>query len=104
MSRARRAQPMTDLDSRLAAAVRSFWRTREKQAKNQGKRTGKKDQGSRTAVTRGARMDGFVKFVSDLLLESGLPGAHIFCKNKIELPGFFRPTKEWDRLVVAEGR
>jgi hypothetical protein len=94
----------TYLDQRLAAAVRSFWRTREKQAKNQGKRTGKKDQGSRTAVTGGAQMDGFVKLVSDLLLESGLPDATIFCKNKIELPGFFRPTKEWDLLVVADGQ
>ena len=95
---------MTDLETRLAAAVRQFWKTRDKQAKKQGKQTGRKDQGFRTAVTGGAQMDGFIKLVSELLLESGLSDATIFCKKKVELPGFFRPTKEWDLLVVAEGQ
>ena len=58
----------------------------------------------RTAVTGGAQMDGFITLVSDLLVESGLPDATIFCRRKIELPGFFRPTKRWDLLIVADGR
>ena len=66
---------MTDLETRLAAAVRQFWKTRDKQAKKQGKQTGRKDQGFRTAVTGGAQMDGFIKLVSELLLESGLSDA-----------------------------
>ncbi|MBX3433534.1 MAG: hypothetical protein KF847_09455 [Pirellulales bacterium] len=40
-----------DLDARVSQAVKLFWRTRAKQAKNQGSATGKKDAGSRTAAT-----------------------------------------------------
>lgn len=49
-------------------------------------------------------MDGFVQLASKLLVESGLPDATIFCKKRVELPGFFRPTKEWDLLVVVDGQ
>jgi len=94
---------MSDLQGKVATAVRHFWKTRRKQEKRQGRTSGKRDQGSRSAVTGGAQMDGFVKLVSELLVESGIPDATIFRKKNIELPGFFRPTKEWDLLVVVGG-
>jgi len=94
---------MNDLQRRLAAAIRQFWKTRQQQEKKQGKASGKRDQGSRSAVTGGAQMDGFVKLVSELLIESGIPDGTIFRKRSVELPGFFRPTKEWDLLVVVDG-
>lgn len=47
-------------------------------------------------------MDGFTELVHDLLVESGLRDATIFRKSKVELPGFFHPTKEWDLLVVID--
>jgi hypothetical protein len=87
-----------NLQARLAAAVQQFWGTRHKQAKKSRKR----NYGTRTAVTGGAQMDGFVELVHDLLVESGLPDATIFRKSKVELPGYFRPTKEWDLLVVID--
>ncbi len=95
---------MKDLAQGVAAAVREFWRTRRRQEKKQGSATGRRDQGGRSAVTGGAQMDGFVKLVSELLIESGIPDATIFRKKRVELPGFFRPTKEWDLLVVVNGR
>jgi hypothetical protein len=88
-----------DLQARLAESIRHFWGTRLKQAKKSRRR----NYGTRTAVTGGAQMDGFIGLVHDLLVESGLPGATIFRKSKVELPGFFRPTKEWDLLVVIDG-
>ena len=94
---------MNDLRRQLAAAVRQFWKTRQKQEKKQGKASGKRDQGSRSAVTGGAQMDGFVKLVRELLVENGIPDGTIFRKRSVELPGFFRPTKEWDLLVVVDG-
>lgn len=94
---------MNELQQRLSKAVRQFWKTRRQQQRRQGKSSGKRDQGSRSAVTGGAQMDGFVKVVSELLVESGISDATIFRKRKVELPGFFRPTKEWDLLVVADG-
>lgn len=95
---------MKDLKQRLAAAVSRFWKTRRKQEKKQGKASGKRDQGSRSAVTGGAQMNGFVELVSELLVESGIHDATIYRKKSVEVPGFFRPTKEWDLLVVVDGQ
>lgn len=91
--------------SRIESSVRSasFWKTRQQQERKQGAASGKRDQGSRSAVTGGAQLDGFIKLVSDLLIESGIPDGTIFRRKHVELPGFFRPTKEWDLLVVVEG-
>lgn len=93
---------MKDLDERLAGAVRRFWNTRDKQSEEQGSETGDLDRGGRRAVTGGAQMDGFVELVKDLLVESGIPDATIFRDSKLELPGYFRPTKKWDLLVVVD--
>ncbi len=95
---------MSNLQEGLARAVRHFWLTRKRQEKSQGRRSGKRDQGSRSAVTGGAQMDGYVRLISELLVESGISDATIYRKQNIELPGFFRPTKEWDLLVVVNGQ
>jgi len=94
---------MKNLDARLAKAVEHFWRTRARQAKRQGAATGKRDQGSRSAVTGGAQLDGFRGLVKEILSESGLPDASVHTK-KLVLPGYFRPTKEWDLVVVCDGK
>ncbi len=49
-------------------------------------------------------MDGFIKLLARLLAEGGIPDSIIHRKQRIELPGFFRPTKEWDLLVIADGQ
>jgi hypothetical protein len=94
-----RRQRVTDLQARLAGAVQRFWATRHRQAKHSRKR----NYGTRGAVTGGAQMDGFIELIHDLLAESGLPEATIFRNSRIELPGYFRPTKEWDLLAVIDG-
>ena len=33
---------------------------------------------------------------------SGIPEHNVFRRKSVELPGFFRPTKEWDLIVVRE--
>ncbi len=92
------------LEKRLRAAIKHFWTTRETQAQKQGSSTGAKDAGARAAVTGGAQMDGFIQLVRDLLSENGLPQAHVFCDKDLELPGWYRPEKKWDLLVVSDGR
>lgn len=47
-------------------------------------------------------MDGFVELISKLILEADINPSDIFRKCNLELPGFFRPTKEWDLLVVQD--
>jgi hypothetical protein len=91
-------------DERLKVAVRHFWNTRAVQAKKQGSLSGSKDAGARSAVTGGAQMNGFVDLVRELLCENGLPRAQVYCEKSIELPGWYRPEKKWDLLVVSDGR
>lgn len=92
------------IEKRLRAAVRQFWNTRETQARKQGSSSGSKDAGARSAVTGGAQMNGFVNLARDLLCENGLPKAHVYCERCVELPGWYRPEKKWDLLVVSNGR
>lgn len=80
-------------------AVAHFWRTRSDQALKQSK-AGGRDQGNRGAVTGGKQMDGFVELIAKLVSKAGLPADCVFRNRKLELPGFFRPTKEWDVIGV----
>jgi type I site-specific restriction-modification system R (restriction) subunit len=83
-------------------AVKVFWHTRERQADAQRQR-GKSDQGSRSAVTGGKQMDGFSRKIVELLTEVGIEEKNIFQRISVELPGFYRPTKEWDIVIVVDG-
>ena len=92
---------LRNLPERTAKAVSHYWGTRSAQRKKQ-EQSGKADQGSRSAVTGGAQMDGFIDLFADLISQAGIPERFIFRKKTVELPGFFRPTKEWDLLVVRD--
>jgi hypothetical protein len=91
------------LDLKLREGVARFWSSRETQAQKQGVKSGIRDAGARAAVTGGSQMDGFVELVRDLLEESGVDKPLIYCERHIELPGYFRPEKKWDLLVVVDG-
>lgn len=92
-----------EIQKRLQNAIKHFWSTRETQAQKQGGISGSKDAGARSAVTGGAQMNGFVNLVRDLLCESGLPKAHVYCEKYVEIPGWYRPEKKWDLLIVSDG-
>src|SRR6266478_3000038 len=94
----------SDLDKRLRQAIKHFWTTRATQAQRQGSKTGSRDAGARTAVTGGRQMDGFVSLVRDYLCKNGLPKTHVYCEKRIELPGWYRPEKKWDLLIVENGQ
>jgi hypothetical protein len=107
------------LEQRFAEAVKYFWRVRASQGERQGVAGGARDAGERTAVTGGAHCRGFATLICELLKENGIPDVHVFyAREKVaegavpsarsakqkgtELPGFFRATKDWDLIVVAE--
>ena len=89
------------LAERSGRAIANYWNTRQGQRDKQ-KQTGKADQGLRSAVTGGAQMDGFIDLFTELITDSGISKRYVFRKKAVELPGFFRPTKEWDLLVVRD--
>lgn len=92
------------LEKRLRQAIRHFWGTRETQSQKQGAKTGSRDAGARTAVTGGRQMDGFISLVREYLCDNGLPKARVYCEKQIELPGWYRPEKKWDLLIVENGQ
>jgi hypothetical protein len=92
-----------DFRKRVSEAVSHYWKTRQNQTKKQSV-SGRTDQGARRAVTGGAQMDGFIQLISQLIIEAGVEQDNIFFKKSLELPGFFRPTKEWDFLVVKSNQ
>ncbi len=90
-----------DLSERSRRAVAHYWQTRRAQIKKQ-QEIGKTDQGLRSAVTGGAQMDGFIDLFTALIINAGISEQYVFRKKSVELPGYFRPTKEWDLLVVRD--
>lgn len=80
----------------------AFWGNRAK-ARQKQIQVGKSDQGERAGVTGGKNMDGFIALVIDLVRANGLGQAQIHQKRAVlTLPGYFRPTKLWDLLVIHE--
>jgi hypothetical protein len=95
---------LAELEERLRKAVRRFWALRNRQAEKQGGQAGDKDRGDRSAVTGGKHLDGFRELIVELLVASGLQRATVYWRKKTELPGWFRAEKNWDLLVVADGK
>jgi len=96
-------ETLSDLPDRVRQAVAFYWNTRKAQKTNQAARGGS-DQGSRSSVTGGAQMDGFLQLIAHYLTTIGIPESDIFMGSKLELPGFFRPNKKWDLLVTRRGQ
>jgi hypothetical protein len=90
-----------DIMKETAGAVAHYWQVRSTQRQKQ-EDSGKADQGLRSAVTGGAQMDGFINLFTHLITDAGIPESCIYRKKAVELPGFFRPTKEWDLLIVRD--
>ena len=83
-------------------AVRGFWNQRQAQRQAQVL-SGKVDVGHRSDVTGGKQMDGFALTITNMLLSSGVPMECIHVKKSLTVvPGFFRPTKTLDFLVVVD--
>jgi len=96
-------EKITDnLEKHVAEAVSHYWLTRKSQ-KDRQKHRGISDAGLRSAVTGGAQMDGFINLFKRLIVDAGIDNQYVFKKKTLELPGFFRPTKEWDLLVIKNG-
>ena len=95
---------LCDYENKTKKAINAFWKTRA-DAKQKQIELGKLDQGERSGVTSGKNMDGFLQLVIDLVKANGLPDAEIHIdRAALTLPGYFRPTKLWDLLIIDKGR
>ncbi len=98
------ATTLITYEDRLRQAVRFFWRGRRDAVKKQ-LATGKVDQGNRGAVTGGKNLDAFRDMIVDVVKRHGPEGCEVHRgKTMVVLPGFFRPTKQWDLLIIFQER
>jgi hypothetical protein len=94
------ALDLVNYEQKARKAVKAFWRNREAARQKQNE-SGKADQGERAGVTAGKNMDGFLALVLDIIRANGLGHAQIHQQRALlTLPGYFRPTKLWDLLVI----
>ena len=97
------ALDLVQYENKARKAVREFWKSRDDASKKQAA-SGKGDQGERASVTSGKNMDGFVSLVTEIVRANGLAHAEIHLERAVlTLPGYFRPTKLWDLLVIHQG-
>lgn len=97
------ALDLVNYEQKAREAVQAFWGNREA-AKQKQIESGKADQGERAGVTAGKNMDGFLSLVLDIIKANGLAHAEIHQnRTMLTLPGYFRPTKLWDLLVMYKG-
>lgn len=76
------------LDASVKEAVRSFWKLRD----------------GGLGVQGGKTLDLFVQIIARVVHEAGLAGAEVFTgRNTSQVPGFFRPHKSWDVVVINKG-
>lgn len=97
------ALDLANYEQQASEAVKAFWgnriAAREKQIE-----AGNIDQGERAGVTAGKNMDGFMVLLLELIRANGLDHAEIHQKRAVlTLPGYFRPTKLWDLLIIYKG-
>ena len=91
---------LVDYEQKAHDAVKAFWGNRQAAQQKQIE-SGKSDQGERAGVTAGQNMNGFLALVLDVVRGNGLSDAEIHQKRAmLTLPGYFRPTKLWDILVI----
>jgi hypothetical protein len=95
---------LADYEQKARTAIKAFWGNRAAAAQKQNE-LGHADQGERAGVTAGKNMDGFITLIQDVIRGNGLTDAHTMVGRRVLcLPGFFRPTKLWDVVVINHGR
>lgn len=70
-------------EDRVSEAVKSFWNVRQT-----------------FGVRSGKTLDGFVELLTWVVHNNGLPEAVVVTGRQAQLPGFFRPTKSWDIVLL----
>ncbi|UST92730.1 PaeR7I family type II restriction endonuclease [Pseudomonas siliginis] len=74
---------LTGYKERVEKAVQSFWATRHA-----------------SGVRSGKTLDEFVCLLKWVVRSNGLPDAIVVHGQSAQVPGFFRPTKTWDLLIL----
>lgn len=83
-------------DSAILAAVKQYWQICNKQQSSSTADTTK-----RASKLGAKQLDGFIDLLMQLSLDLGIPENCLHSSGSNYLPGFFRPSKNWDFLVIT---
>jgi hypothetical protein len=97
--------PWTDaqLNERARIAVLGYWTARGGQASRQ-LIAGVSDTGARGEVTGGQHLNAFCELLCEVIRLANFQDHEIRYRTRVELPGYFRPTKKWDIIAIRNGR
>ena len=97
--------PYTDdeIGKKLADAAAFYWRTRSRQGDAQKER-GVTDAGTRGQVTGGRHLDAFARLIQEICIKAGFEESEIFFDREVPVPGYYRPQKNWDVVVLRDGK
>jgi hypothetical protein len=92
--------PETDL---FRSAIEHWWTSKE------SAQTKKSQGGTRDVNLHGKTMDGFAATIRDFLSGLGVKPEHVFAGGHLAtipsiLPSYFRPSKNWDVVVLSNSR
>lgn len=83
--------------------VLALWKLRSK-AEKKAREGGNKDLGLRAGVTSGRHLDPLSELVRGIFIDAGMPAESVHCGGRnLQIPGFYRPQKKWDVVVVHQG-
>lgn len=86
-----------NFDALVASAVKQFWISRTSSIASQ--------EGSRGSVIGGKNLDGFAALIKIVAAHCGMNDECIIAgKRNLTIPGYFRPSKMWDSIVIYKGR
>ncbi|GAA5139134.1 PaeR7I family type II restriction endonuclease [Pseudonocardia adelaidensis] len=98
----------------VAAALLAFWTSQDEAARAQQAR-GVNDVGGRAGVTSGGHLDRVAQLLGRICIGAGAPKEEVFYKYPVDdpnkragasigytLPGYYRPTKQWDLVVYRD--
>lgn len=87
----------------LELAIAAYWEAKDKQLAA-AKKIRSTAEGSAKAVRGGGQFNPIVNLISRFFTDAGYPLESIGVKRgQVTLPSFFRPTKQWDLVVVHKG-
>jgi hypothetical protein len=88
-----------NFDLLISKAIKQFWLSRSSSINTS-------QEGGRGSVIAGKNLDGFAEIIKIVALNCGIDDKSILItgKKQLTIPGFFRPSKMWDSLVIYKGR
>lgn len=87
----------------LELAIAAYWGKKDEQMAA-AQLAGSTAEGSSKAVRGGGHFNPIANLIARFFLDAGYPPESIHASgNMTRLPGFYRPTKAWDLVVVHDG-